>query len=181
MIVSHLLQNINHASLGPSNDHVTDNNWLNILAFSLKHNVTGFNGAFKDFEDKSEYHHYCGVCSSYIGSQICSSTQTARQSLELGQFFICMLKVLLENEPITNIYNDQHRDGITDISDGKLYKYLKSAILSFPCHSTVTECLCSSHLFSIWPLLYSVNEVSPEERDKNVILCALWFGSSLNH
>ncbi|KAF4114119.1 hypothetical protein G5714_004342 [Onychostoma macrolepis] len=35
------VQNINHAASGSSNDHVTDTSWLNILAFSLKHNVTG--------------------------------------------------------------------------------------------------------------------------------------------
>ncbi len=73
---------------------------------------------------------------SELKCQICSSTQTVRQSLELGQFFICIplrdqLKALLENEPITNIYNDQNRNGITDISDGKLYKYLKSVSDSF--------------------------------------------------
>lgn len=39
-----------------------------------------------------------------------------------------------------------------------------------------------SSKFSIWLLLCSVNELPPEERDKNVLknvlLCALWFGSS---
>ncbi len=221
LIISHLLQNTNHAASGSSNDHVTDTSWLNILAFSLKHNVTGalmedllkllrlcsgdtasiprskymLEKAFEDFVDKSECHHYCGVCSSYIGlsvskdselkCQICSSTQTVRQSLELGQFFICIplrdqLKALLENEPITIIYNDQNRNGITDISDGKLYKYLKSVSdsffsLSFNCDGVP---VFRSSKFSIWPLLCSVNEVTREERDKNVILCALWFGSS---
>ncbi|KAI7789722.1 hypothetical protein IRJ41_011699 [Triplophysa rosa] len=151
--------------------------------------------AFEAFVDKSEYHHYCGVCNSYIGlsvskdselkCQICSSTQTVRQSLELGQFFICMplrdqLTVLLENEPITNICNDQSRGGITDVYDGKLYKYLKSVddsflSLSFNCDGVP---VFKSSKFSIWPLLCSVNEVPPEERDKNVLLCALWFGSS---
>ncbi|XP_073727054.1 uncharacterized protein [Misgurnus anguillicaudatus] len=151
--------------------------------------------AFEHFVDKSEYHHYCGFCSSYIGKsmskdselkcQICSSTQTVRQSLELGNFFIYIplkdqLKALLENEPITNDYTEQTRDGITDISDGKLYKYLKSVSnsffsLSFNCDGVP---VFQSSKFSIWPLLCSVNEVPPEGRDKNVILCALWFGSS---
>lgn len=213
------VQNTNHASSSFSNVHVTDTSWLNILAFSLKHNVTGAlmedllkllrlcNGdgasiprskymlekAFKDFVDKSEYHHYCGVCSTYIGlsvskdselkCQICSSTQTVRQSLELGHFFICIplrdqLKFLLENEPFINIYNDQNRDRITDISDWKLYKYLKSISdsffsLSFNCDGVP---VFQSSKFSIWPLLCSVNEIPREERDKNVILCALWFG-----
>ncbi|RXN35007.1 nuclease HARBI1 [Labeo rohita] len=35
------VQNTNHATSGSSNAHVTDTSWLNILAFCLKHNVTG--------------------------------------------------------------------------------------------------------------------------------------------
>lgn len=80
--------------------------------------------------------------------------------------FICILKVLLENGPITNIYNDQHRDGITDISDGK-YKYLKSVSDSF--FSLSFNCDNEWNKF---------NEIPREERDKNVMLCALWFGPS---
>lgn len=149
--------------------------WLNILAFSQKHNVTGslmedllkllrlcspgsaaipgskymLEKAFKDSVVKSEYHHYCGVCSSYIGMpstkddelrcDICSSTQTVRQNIEMGNFFICLLlQGLLENQPIMNGMCHQNRDVISDVCDGKVYKHLKSVSdtfvsLSFNC------------------------------------------------
>lgn len=107
------------------------------------------------------------------------------QSLEMSQFFISMplrdqLKNLLENESIINLNSDQIRHGITDISDGKLYKNLKSVSdsflsLSFSCDGVP---VFQSSKFSIWPLQCSVNEVPPEERDKNIILCGMWFGSS---
>lgn len=152
---------------------------------------------FKEFVNKSEYHHYCAVCKSYIGlakskdsnleCQICSSTQTVTQSLEMSQFFISMplrdqLKNLLENESIINLNSDQIRRGITDISDGKLYKNLKSVSdsflsLSFSCDGVP---VFQSSKFSIWPLQCSVNEVPPEERDKNIILLACGLGR-LNH
>lgn len=41
LIISHLLKNTSHAASGSINDHVTETSWLNILAFSLKNNVTG--------------------------------------------------------------------------------------------------------------------------------------------
>lgn len=207
-------------SPGSINNHARDANWLNILAFGLKHNVTGalmqdllkllrltckdsvdipsskhmLEKEFQEFVNKSEYHHYCRACKSYIGlaksnssdleCQICTTNQTVTQNLESGEFFIYMplrdqLIDILQNESIT-INSFQNRHGITDITDGNLYKKLKEVSdsflsLSFGCDGVP---VFQSSKFSIWPLLCSVNELPPEQRDKNVMLCGLWFGSS---
>lgn len=151
--------------------------------------------AFKDSVVQLEYHYYCGVCSSYIGipatknselrCNICLSTQTVHQNIEMGNFFICLplrdqLQGLLENQPIMNGMCQQNRDVVSDVCDGKVYKHLKSlsdsfVSLSFNCDGMP---VFQSSKFNIWPLLCSVNEVPPEKRDKHVLLCALWFGSS---
>lgn len=88
----------------------------------------------------------------------------------------------LECQPIRNntSVSQQNIDVITDLCDGKMYKHLKTVSdsfvsLSFNCDGVP---VFKSSKFSIWPLLCSVNELPPEERDKHVLLCALWFGSS---
>ncbi|XP_076833120.1 uncharacterized protein LOC143478075 isoform X2 [Brachyhypopomus gauderio] len=207
--------------MGPPVVPVEDVSWLTILAFSLKHNVTGalmedllkllklhsqgsvsipaskymLEKPFTDFLDKPEYHHYCGVCANYLGSSLskenelkceyCSSSKTVRQSVENGEFFIYVslkdqLKDLLENQNVQYYSSEHSSHTIPDITDGEMYKNLKSNCdsflsLSFNCDGVP---VFRSSRFSIWPLLCSVNEIPPEERDKHVLLCGLWFGSS---
>ena len=207
--------------MGPPVVPAEDVSWLTILAFSLKHNVTGalmedllkliklhshgsvsvpaskymLEKSFTDFLDKPEYHHYCGVCANYLGPSLskekelkcedCSSSKTVRQSVENGEFFIYVslkdqLKDLLENLNVQCNSSEHSSPGICDITDGKMYKNLKSHCdsflsLSFNCDGVP---VFRSSRYSIWPLLCSVNEIPREERDKHVLLCGLWFGSS---
>ena len=152
--------------------------------------------------DVFEYHHYCRLCSEYLGiSQSqkctqetlscvsCSSSITIRDSLQQGHYFITVplkdqLKDILENHGMHDLCfraNSGNRHVIKDICDGALYQTLKSSSeeaflsLTFNCDGVP---VFKSSKFSIWPILCCVNEIPPETRNKHVLLCALWFGSS---
>lgn len=94
--------------------------------------------------DQFERHHYCRVCTKYIGSSqsqeeilkcvSCSSSTTVEASLQEGHFLICIplkdqLKDNLENQGMHDLCfraDDSRRDLIKDICDGTLYQTLKS-------------------------------------------------------
>lgn len=197
---------------------------MSILSFALRHNTTGvlmedllkllklhsagttvvpssryfLEKPFADITKQFKRHHYCRVCTKYIGSSqsleetlncvSCSSFTTVKASLEEGNFFISIplkdqLKDILENHNVHDLCFRGDPSGsrvIKDICDGSLYQTLKSTSkddflsLTFNCDGVP---VFQSSKFSIWPILCCINEIPPESRDKHVLLCALWFGS----
>ncbi|XP_071478459.1 uncharacterized protein [Diadema antillarum] len=75
-------------------------------------------------------------------------------------------------------------DDITDITDGRMYKELKRAgILSERENfsllwNTDGVPVFKSSQCSIWPVLTMINELPYDMRRRNILLTALWFGSS---
>ncbi|XP_030264254.1 uncharacterized protein LOC115575952 isoform X8 [Sparus aurata] len=197
---------------------------ISILSFALRHNTTGvlmedllkllklhsagtsaipaskyFLGKpLAGIVDQFEHHHYCSVCTKYLGTSqsqeetltcvSCSSSITVKASLHEGHFFISIplkgqLKDILENQGMHDLCfpaDDSSREVINDICDGTLYQALQSnsevdfLSLTFNCDGVP---VFQSSKFSIWPILCCVNEIPPQCRDKHVLLCALWFGS----
>lgn len=94
-----------------------------------------------DITDQFERHHYCRVCTKYIGPSqsleetlkcvSCSSFTTVKASLEEGHFFIIFqLKDILANQGMHDLCfraDASSRHEIKDIlCDGTLYQTLKS-------------------------------------------------------
>ncbi|XP_053279195.1 uncharacterized protein LOC128440496 [Pleuronectes platessa] len=197
---------------------------ISILSFRLRHNTTGvlmedllkllkLHSARTSAVPTSKYflekplagithqferHHYCRVCTKYIGSSqsleetlkcvSCSSFMTVKDSLQERHFFIHIplkdqLKDILENQGMHDLCfcaDAGTKHVINDICDGTLYQTLKNnskedfLSLTFNCDGVP---VFQSSKFSIWPILCCVNEIPPESRDKHILLCGLWFGS----
>lgn len=199
---------------------------ISVLAFALKHSTTSvliedllkllrlhcsgtstvpaskycFEKGLSSLVNLIEYHHYCRLCSTYIGTSqykertqeilscvSCSTSIAVRDSLQQGHYFITLplmeqIKDILENQGMHDVF---HRNSnghvINDICDGALYQTLKSnsdepfLSLTFNCDGVP---VFKSSKFCIWPILCCINEIPPESRDKHVLLYALWFGSS---
>lgn len=149
--------------------------------------------------DDLQFHHYCKSCNHYLGIPdtndkvlscgVCATRVSVKESTDGGHFFIhvpleSQLKDLLELEGMGSLlFSGRQNNGvISDFADGRMYVALKESCtdnsfltLTFSCDGVP---VFNSSKFSIWPILCSVNEIPPDIRDKHVLLCGLWFGSS---
>ncbi|XP_041840374.1 uncharacterized protein LOC121641997 [Melanotaenia boesemani] len=182
---------------------------ISILSFALRHNTTGvlledllkllklhsggttavptskyfLEKPLADITEQFGRHHYCRVCTKYIGSSqsleetlkcvSCSLFTTAKASLEEGSFFISIplkdqLKDILENHGMHDLCfcaDASGRHVINDMCDGSLYQTIKAnseedfLSLTFNCDGVP---VFQSSRFSIWPILCCVNEIPPE-------------------
>lgn len=79
---------------------------------------------------------------------------------------------ILENMKLRRIAN-----GFSEIWNGLQYKILNLGKHDISCtFNTDGVALFNSSNFSLWPILYTVNEMSYSLRRKNVCVAALWFG-----
>jgi len=76
------------------------------------------------------------------------------------------------------------KTNVSDIRDGLLYKQFHTSCVKkdgkFFTLTLNTDgvSVVKTSLFSIWPILCSINELPVIERLKNIILAGLWFGSA---
>ena len=88
---------------------------------------------------------------------------------------------------VTSLFYAQPRgnvdDSVSDISDGLMYKEFltkngkeQGNFITLTLNSDGVPVFKSSS-FSIWPLLCSVNELSPNKRNSHILLAGLWFGA----
>ncbi|KAK0142850.1 hypothetical protein N1851_019214 [Merluccius polli] len=143
---------------------------ISILSFALRHNTTGvlmedllkllklhsartsavptstyfLEKPLADITHQFERHHYCRVCTKYVGSSqslektlkcvSCSSFTTVKASLQEGHLFIHIplkdqLKDILENQGMHDLCfcaDASTKNVLNDICDGTLYQTLKN-------------------------------------------------------
>lgn len=142
-------------------------------------------------------HHVCPNCKSYIGEKtdtesdailFCTSCQKevkVKQNLQNGNFFLYLsmtpqLQALFSKYGDSIMYANNRKKrckyAISDIFDGTAYKknhVIGGSSLNFS-YDGAPIFKCS--LFSIYPILVTINELSPKMRKKHVMLAGLWFG-----
>ncbi|XP_062599958.1 uncharacterized protein LOC134261548 [Saccostrea cucullata] len=142
-----------------------------------------------DHMDTIEKHFVCEQCQGYMGKEIIQTCVYCgwenRESETTANFFLVLpLHSQIENYLKVNGLPQQNRtpDGVlTCVADGAVYKELRENgtigedDLSFQWNCDGMPVFKSSG-YSVWPIQLMLNECSPSERKKNVILAALWFG-----
>lgn len=136
-----------------------------------------------DFNDKTGTQILCQVCAT---NNYCSSNKS-------DNFFITLpIKERLEEivskklEHLTNRTPPNNSNTISDITDGMLYKNLKSFGIRSNVHrltltlNTDGVQVLKSKSKSLWPVQATINELDPSERflTKNIVLLGLWFHQS---
>ncbi|MGH0139841.1 UNVERIFIED_CONTAM: hypothetical protein FKN15_009962 [Acipenser sinensis] len=158
-----------------------------------------FEKQISDVKEVIRVCYICKNCGSNLDSSVtsgiysvCDEVWTSKDCIEKGNFFFYIplrhqLQNLL-NDPA--VHNSLLRsvcsetDVLSDIHDGVLYKRLlvdqgsqerplDRLSLSFNCDGVP---VFKSSSLSIWPVLCSLNEVTPTERLKNILMASLWFG-----
>ncbi|KAK0132503.1 hypothetical protein N1851_032640 [Merluccius polli] len=187
-----------------------------ILAFILKYNISGsglkdlldflnivapgcaptskyyFDKSFFNLAKQFEIHHYCKICSQYIGklfTPCCSDGNVdERVNTNEGYYFLVMplrqqLKELFKNTTFYKFLNDNKTNmGMGDIYSGSMYtSKLKTFVdtldnISLSFNIDGASVFKSSN-YSIWPIICTVNELPSTIRGKYAILHSLWFGS----
>lgn len=147
-------------------------------------------------QDDITYHGYCGECSSYLGAEdmlsceTCGTNTPKKKCIKDGFFFVpislaSQLKLLLETPSVAEkLQLNARRDGngsLEDIRDGFMYANLRNGIMNA---DDVTLTFNSdgispfhSSKASVWPILCTINELSPKERKKHVLIAGIWFGN----
>lgn len=166
---------------------------------STKHH---FYKSFNDLKRNIQFHYICEGCTISVNIEgekvVCPNGQyscSVADHMKQGHFFIVFpvesqLKNMMEQEELfsqmTRPNSGAHSSPLTDITDGELYKKVHrnsegqsehhvNLTLTFSCDGVP---VFKKSSYSIWPLLYTVNELPPDLRAKQVMLSALWFGSS---
>lgn len=135
------------------------------------------------------YHVYCGNCTSYLGTDeelscdVCGIEVLKLSEVKKGNFFISLslssqLRNLLEQSSVRRrLELNMHHDGsFQDVRDGKLYREaVKPGDISLTFNSDGISPFQSTS-GSVWPILCTVNELAPKERQKHVMLAGIWFG-----
>lgn len=166
---------------------------------STKHH---FYKTFDDLKRNIQFHYICEGCTISVNIEgekvVCPNCQYScriADHMKQGHFFIVFplesqLRNMMEQEELfsqlTRPNSAAHSSPLTDITDGELYKRVNRNIegqsehhvnltLTFSCDGVP---VFKKSSYSIWPLLYTVNELPPDLRAKQVMLAALWFGPS---
>ena len=151
------------------------------------------------FAYHTSIHHVCFKCQEYISKQSQTSTDSKevlyckkcktkvniKKNYERGNFFLyislgAQLKMLFSKHSDSILYTTnrfkKNKYAYEEILDGDRYKkncleYSISINFSYDCVPVF-----KSSSFSMHPILCTVNELSPELRINEVLLCGLWFG-----
>jgi len=165
-----------------------------------------FHKEFYKCYSKFDIHFYCENCQKILITYNCKLTtkkciRTCDHCLENSSvgdftktnFFITVpiskqLKSKLSNPDFVKLldYRDQRikkdLNAYEDILDGEMYKKCMNdnsvggnLDYSFIFNTDGAPVFKSSS-FSIWPIFAMLNEIPPKERQKNVMLCGIWFG-----
>ena len=135
---------------------------------------------------------YCSLCHSLITEEAvlcstCSHPVDRKQLLSSGNFFIYIpvqgqLTEILQMHELQ--FNKSLNDGsVSDIFDGRKYtEFLRNQ--QKPDGQFITLTLNSdgvpvfkSSLYSLWPMLRSINELPRHQRKKHILMPGLWCGS----
>lgn len=161
-----------------------------------------FDKQFSSVTSNFVFYYLCESCGAYVRdanrscSQIlqCTTHQCTNnvRKQKKPTFFVHLpvkdqLQDLLENHNVDSSIitaanrRKEHVDNYEDIIDGDLYKVAMPvsdySTLSLSFNSDGVP-VFSSSLCSIWPVLFTVNELPPQLRKEHVMLAALWFGVS---
>jgi hypothetical protein len=183
-----------------------------ILAFILKHSISGsglkdlldllnivapgcaptskyyFDKSFFNLAKQFEIHHYCKICSQYIGklfTPCCSDGNVdERVNKNEGYYFLVMplrqqLKELFQNTTFYKFLNDNKTNmGMGDIYSGSMYtSKLKTFVdtldnISLSFNIDGASVFKSSN-YSIWPIICTFNELPSTIRGKYALLHSL--------
>ncbi|XP_031695583.1 uncharacterized protein LOC116377955 isoform X1 [Anarrhichthys ocellatus] len=139
---------------------------------------------------------YCALetCQNYMGKDPggscchCGTMFNKEESTKNGNFFLSaslkdLLKGILKIHGIDLIPKtvNQGKD-IKDVMDGKMYQnLLKQGKLAADDLTLLWNCdgvpIYDSDICSIWPLQFTINELPYTQRNENVIVAGLWFGT----
>lgn len=142
-------------------------------------------------------YHFCIYCYRFVGLQAsipkkedllhckdCRKHFNVKENLAKGNIFIYLslkhqLSQFCQNHYnlLKNLADRPQSFEINNIYDGKLYKNKANDILSIS-YSLDDAPIFKSSNCSIYPLLCSLNEILPLQRQKNIILVSLWFDKS---
>ncbi|XP_025836088.1 uncharacterized protein LOC112906353 [Agrilus planipennis] len=151
------------------------------------------------FSQLMSIHHLCCHCGHYIGAHAeivrnaeelfncteCHKTISTTVDTASGDIFIYMnlkdqLRDILELSRDGDLYYDSRQKinnhAIEDIFDGSSYKKNNSQNMISINFSLDGASIFEHSDFSIYPLLCTLNELSPRQRGQNIMLVALWFG-----
>ncbi len=144
----------------------------------------------KDYSEDFTYHFECDKCDNTVTDQNrmcpCGNEVDTKKMKGEGRFFVIFniakqIESLLSVKTIAqDIFENLKRrlsTGFGDIWNGELYKRLKLGKydLTSSCNTDGMSIFKSSK-FCLWPILYSINELSYSLRRKNVLVGGLWFG-----
>ena len=151
-----------------------------------------FDKSFFNLAKQFEIHHYCKICSQYIGklfTPCCSDGNVdERVNKNEGYYFLVMplrqqLKELFQNTTFYKFLNDNKTNmGMGDIYSGSMYtSKLKTFVdtldnISLSFNIDGASVFKSSN-YSIWPIICTVNELPSTIRGKYALLHSLWFSS----
>ncbi|XP_046405101.1 uncharacterized protein LOC124170424 [Ischnura elegans] len=146
-------------------------------------------------------HYFCKFCFTSMGETIkfedgyvqCPHCER-RHPKDQTDFFVTLpveqqLRILLETQENSDCrvdrFHKENPDAIEDIFDGFLYQKLSEPGQflnnrnNYSYIMNTDGCpIFKSSKCSIWPIYIQVNEIPPVERNKNIILCGIWVGTS---
>lgn len=138
---------------------------------------------------------YCPSCGSYMGNASCTNSDCCCPHCEMshstdvlmrsGSYFVMLdiqqqLRHLLQQPNFSFRFAGRTMThDVSDITESKAYHQLpmRGTDISLTWNTDGAPVFESSK-FSIWPLQLMVNELPQEQRNENVLLGGLWFGSS---
>ncbi|XP_043233095.1 uncharacterized protein LOC122387207 [Amphibalanus amphitrite] len=147
--------------------------------------------------ERRSFHYYCinEKCRAYVKADqemcdYCGTPFSMKEAKKEGHFFIHLsladqLRDLLETGYISKnlLRNERQRSRISDIVDGELYK--KHSLLGKGDLSALSISWNFDGLLvhetsgaSAWPVLATVNELRPEVRKDQMLMCGIWYGRS---
>lgn len=152
------------------------------------------------FDKTCEVHLYCTKCKAYICKLAdsekpdaclhCKEPFDPNLNMKLGQFFLYMpikdqIKFKLENNNIMSEilkykadFDSSLSNKYKDILDGKLYSSVPG--IKSPNNMSIQFNIDGIPLhkkaqYNLWPIQCIINELPPEKRKENIIVCGLWF------
>jgi hypothetical protein len=154
-------------------------------------------------KEDTTFHIFCEKCEFYLGNRnelksekvACGNCSKEFNCSQPSSFFVSIdveaqIKAILDNTALANeikTYRFNRRkldeNALEDIYDGKCYKdLLEQGLLSDPLNmsyifNTDGVNLAQSSFKSVWPIFMSINELSPKNRSKHIILAGLWVGA----
>ena len=143
--------------------------------------------------DLTMTHFYCSSCGEYVAAttstcSMCSKAFDKAHAVKNGHFFVYIpireqIKEMLESGFVESHLVDpaRSRDAVIDSVDGLMYR--SSNPDRVPNLETLTLTwnydglpVYKSSGASLWPILVQINELKPDVRKEQVLLCGVWYG-----